>query len=93
MLSHTLDRIERVVAKGDFVVTLHADEELRADRLTGQELRSALLSGHIVERQLNEGSGESKFRIRGRTHFGAEVEVICRLSPRQKVIIITVYRI
>jgi hypothetical protein len=36
-------------------------------------------------------SAESKYRIRGRTLDGEEVEILVKLSPTGKVVIITVY--
>ncbi len=88
-----MERIRELVREGAFVITLHADSELRSDRLTGEELRSILLSGHIVERQEEHGTAEVKFRIQGRTRYGVGAEVICKIAADRRVIGITVYRI
>ena len=81
---------ERVRLK-QYVMTLHAEEEMNDDGLTIFDVERSILTGEILERQKNSASGEWKYRIRGETVAGREVEVIAKLSPTGKMVIITVY--
>ena len=48
-------------------------------------------TGEIIERQKDKVTAEWKYRIRGETIEGNEVEVIAKLSPTNKLVFITVY--
>jgi hypothetical protein len=50
-----------------------------------------ILTGEILERQRDRVTGESKYRIRGAAIDGAEVEVLAKISPTGKLVILTVY--
>ncbi|MGD0264265.1 MAG: hypothetical protein ABSD47_04805 [Candidatus Methylomirabilota bacterium] len=54
-------------------------------------MERGILSGKIVRRQRDEVTREWKYRIRGRTIDGIEVEVIAKLGPTGKLVILTVY--
>ena len=45
------------------------------------------------ERQRDELTGESKYRINGKTDDTIEVETIVKLGQTGKVVIITIYRV
>lgn len=72
-------------------MTLHAEEEMSEDGLTIFDVESGILTGEILERQKDRVTSERKYRIRGRTISGGKVEVIVKLSPTGKLVIITVY--
>jgi hypothetical protein len=59
--------------------------------LTIYDVERGILSGKIVRRQRDEVTREWKYRIRGRTIDGIEVEVIAKLGPTGKLVILTVY--
>lgn len=61
------------------------------DNLTIHDIEQGILTGEILERQKDRVTAESKYRIRGFTFDGGEVEIIPKLSPTGKVVIITVY--
>ena len=61
------------------------------DGLTIYDVERGILTGEILERQKDRVTGEWKYRIRGRTVDGREVEVIGKLSLTRKLAIITVY--
>jgi len=54
-------------------------------------LNLVYLTGKIVERQRDRETAELKYRINGQTLFGDKVEVITKVSPTGKLVIITVY--
>jgi hypothetical protein len=72
-------------------MTLHAEEEMNSDDLTIYDVESAILTGKIVERQRDRETAELKYRINGQTLSDDKVEVITKVSPTGKLVIITVY--
>ena len=72
-------------------MTYHARKEMNDDGLTIYDVESGILTGNIIERQRDRVTAEWKYRIRGETLIGDDIEVIAKLSPTSKLIIITVY--
>ena len=72
-------------------MTYHARKEMNDDGLTVYDVESGILTGSIIERQRDRVTAEWKYRIRGETLTGDDIEVIAKLSPTSKLIIITVY--
>ncbi|MBC8449342.1 MAG: DUF4258 domain-containing protein [Chloroflexi bacterium] len=79
------------VRQRQYVMTLHAEEEMNDDGLTVYDVESGILTGRIRKRQKNRVTTEWKYRINGETVGGDEVEVIAKMSPTGKLVIITVY--
>lgn len=61
------------------------------DDLTIYDVERGILTGEILERQKDRVPAEWKYRIRGETVEGGGVEVVAKLSPTGKLVIITVY--
>jgi hypothetical protein len=74
-----------------YVITLHAEEEMNDDDLTIYDVECGILTGEILERQKDRVTAEWKYRINGKTVDGSEVEVMAKLSPTGKLVIVTVY--
>ncbi|MDJ0690795.1 MAG: DUF4258 domain-containing protein [Xenococcaceae cyanobacterium MO_188.B32] len=91
MFDEILKQIREKIASYQYVMTIHAEEEMSEDGLAIYDIEQGILTGKILERQRDRVSAESKYRIRGRTLDGEEVEIIIKLSPTGKVVIITVY--
>jgi len=91
MFDRILKRMRDRIRSRRYVMTLHAEEEMDADGLTIYDVERGILSGKIVRRQRDEGTREWKYRIRGRTIDGIEVEVIAKLGPTGKLVVLTVY--
>ena len=79
------------IRKKQYIMTLHAEEEMNNDDLTIYDVESGILTGKIVERQRDRETAELKYRINGQTLSGDKVEVITKVSPTGKLVIITVY--
>jgi hypothetical protein len=79
------------ILQRQYVMTLHAEEEMDDDGLTIYDIERAVLTGRILERQKDADTAEWKYRLCGETVEGNEVEVVTRLSPTGKLVIITVY--
>lgn len=89
ILQQFRDRIRSL----DYVVTLHADEEMDDDGLTVFDLENAILTGEIVERQRDRLTREWKYIVNGQGLEGGTVGVVGRLSITGCLVIITVYRV
>jgi hypothetical protein len=86
-----LKRMRDKVRMRQYVMTLHAEEEMNDDDLTIYDVERGILTGEILERQKDKVTAEWKYRIGGETVEGSEVEVVAKLSPTGKLVIITVY--
>ena len=53
------DQIQEKIFQGEYVYTLHADIERKADDLTFYQIEEALLNGVIIEHYPDLGLGES----------------------------------
>jgi len=93
MFDKILQRIQEKVTSLQYVMTLHAEEEMNDDNLTIYDIEQSILTGEIMERQKDQVTAELKYRIRGTSEDGIEVEVIAKLSLMEKLVIITVYRV
>ena len=91
MFDEILRRMRQKISSRQYVMTLHAEEEMSEDGLTIYDIEQGFLTGEILERQRDRVTAESKYCIRGTTVDGGEVEIIAKLSPTGKVVIITVY--
>ncbi|MSQ06123.1 MAG: DUF4258 domain-containing protein [Dehalococcoidia bacterium] len=74
-----------------YVMTLHAAEELDEDGLTVFDVERAILIGEIQERQRDRVTAEWKYRVRGEAFDGSAVDVIAKISLMGKLVIITAY--
>lgn len=91
MFDYILKRMRDKIRAREYVMTLHAEEEMDDDGLTISDVERAILTGEIVERQKDRDTGEWKYPIHGKTVRGSEVVVVAKLSPAAKLVIITVY--
>jgi hypothetical protein len=72
-------------------MTQHARMEMNDDDLSIYDVEHSILTGRILERQKDEITAEWKYLIKGETFGSDKVEVIVKLSPTGKLVIITVY--
>jgi hypothetical protein len=93
MYDRVLKRMRDKIRSREYVVTLHAEEEMDFDGVTIFDVENCILSGKITERQKDVQTRESKYRLRGRTIAGRGIEVIGKLGPTGKLVIITAYLI
>jgi uncharacterized protein DUF4258 len=75
-----------------YVMTVHAWEELDSDGLSVFDVENAVLSGRIAERQTDQPWGDRKYVLRGRPLEGEDfVFVVAKLGPTGDLVILTVY--
>ena len=91
MFERILSRMREKVRERQYIMTLHAEEEMNEDGLTIYDVERGILTGQISERQKDKMTAEWKYLIRGQTVEGREIELIAKLSPTGKLVIITVY--
>jgi hypothetical protein len=88
-----LKQIREKVRQRQYVMTLHAEEEMSDDNLSIFDVERSLLTGEIVERQKDVVTGEWKYLVKGDTLAGDEMMTVAKISPTGKLVIITVYRL
>ena len=91
LFEHVLGTIRELVRSLQYIVTLHADEEMDEDDLSIFDVESALLTGEIKERQRDILTEEWKYRVVGVTIEGGKVNVVVKVGATGKLVIITVY--
>lgn len=80
------------VRRRQYVMTLHAEEEMDDDGLTIFDVESGILTGAIVERQLDPKSSERKYLVRGQSVDGSRIVVaVTKFGHTGKLVILTVY--
>lgn len=78
MYPRILKRLRDLILNSDYVVTVHAYDEIAADDLTIWDIESVFLTGEVLERQRDVKTSESKYRVRGASLSGDPVEVIAK---------------
>jgi hypothetical protein len=91
MFSRILTRMKAKVMTSPYVMTHHAVKETNEDDLTVYDVESCILTGKTTERRRDRDTKESKYRVRGKTIDGADIELIGKISSTDNLLIITVY--
>ena len=91
MFERTLKLMREKIRTRQYVITLHAEEEMNEDGLTIYDVERGILTGKIMERQKDRMTAEWKYRLNGKTLEDNAIEVISKISPTGKLVIITVY--
>ena len=91
MFENVRDKFRQNVRNLDYVMTLHAEEEMENDGLSIFDVEAAILTGDVIERQKDHDTSEWKYIVSGRSLDDETINVVGKLSPRGKLVIITVY--
>ncbi|KAA0223086.1 MAG: DUF4258 domain-containing protein [Phycisphaerae bacterium] len=83
--------MRELVRTSEYIVTVHAAEEIEADELTIFDVEHAVLTGEIIERQKDEQTGQWKYVIEGVDLGGEPLRVVGRISRAAKLVFITVF--
>ena len=89
----TISRIRDLVRTLNYVVSIHAADELHDDNLSILDLESIILTGRIVERQRDRHTRETKVLIRGIALDGSVAEAVAKAGLSGTLFVITVYRV
>lgn len=91
MYPRILGQIRALVRRGEYVLSIHAENEMADDGLADQDLETAILNGRIVRRE-RDRIGRPKYVIEGTALDGRGVTAVAQpFQTRQLVLIITAY--
>jgi hypothetical protein len=79
VFENVLRRMQEKVRTLEYVVTLHAEEEMNDDELSIFDVESGIMTGKIIERQRDRETGEWKYLISGRTLEDDPIVVMAKL--------------
>ena len=92
LFAKVLSQFKECIRENRYIVTLHGEEEIDEDELSIFDVERAVLTGVIIERQKDSEKGEWKYIIRGQAIDTSMIAIVTKLSPTNKMVIITVYR-
>jgi len=91
MFERILNRMREKIRTRQYVVTLHAEEEMDNDGLSIFDVERGILTGKIIERQKDHNTGEWNYLVEGQTVNDELIFIVTKLSITGKLVIITVY--
>ena len=92
MYERVLRQMREKIRTRQYVMTLHAEEEMSDDDLTIFDVERAILTSEVIERQGDHTTGEWKCLILGQSVHGDGVEIVAKVSVTGTLVIVTVYR-
>lgn len=93
MYQGVLAQIREKVRLRQYIMTLHAEEEMSDDDLSVFDIESCILTGEIIERQKDRETGEYKYLIEGDSAARVRIVVVVKISLTGKLVFITTYRV
>jgi hypothetical protein len=91
MYPRILQQIRTLVGQGEYVLSLHAENEMANDRFTEEDLEESILSGEIVRRE-RDRIGRPKYVMEGIALDGRGLTAVAQLfQTRQLVVMVTIY--
>jgi hypothetical protein len=91
MLEQIRDKMREKIRSLEYVMTIHAEEEMENDALSIFDVENGILTGEIIERQKDRETDEWKYLLAGKTLDDADIVVVAKLSLTDKLVIITIY--
>jgi hypothetical protein len=92
MYEQTLKEMREKVRTRQYIMTLHAEDEMEDDELSIFDIESVILTGEIVERQKDQQPDQWKYILSGSCLSGKVACVVGRISITGKLVIITVFQ-
>lgn len=92
MFERTLGRFRSLIRSGEYVLSIHALEEMAEDDVLTEDVEHVILTGSIVERQIDRATRERKYVFTGRSLAGDPVGLVAKIGAVGKAVVITVYR-
>jgi ribosomal protein L21E len=92
MSERVLIQLRSLIRKHHYIITSHALEEMSEDDILAEDIESAILTGKIIERQIDRATKERKYVLVGTDCSGESVHVVVKVGPMRKAVVITVYR-
>lgn len=92
MFERVLKQLRSLIRKRKYIITIHALDEMGEDDVLVEDIESAILTGEIIERQVDRATKERKYVLCGVDCSGESLNVVLKVGPTGKAIVITVYR-
>jgi len=91
MYPRVLDRIRALVRQGEYILSIHAENEMADERFTEQDLETAILNGRIARRE-RDRIGRAKYVIEGTALDRRGMTAVAQFfQTRQLIVIVTTY--
>ena len=91
MYPRILEQIRALVRRGEYVLSIHAENEMADDGLTEQDLEAAILNGRIARRE-RDRIGRAKYVIEGTALDRRGMTAVAQFfQTRQLIVIVTAY--
>lgn len=92
MYDRILKQMRDKIRSRQYVMTLHAEEEMDDDELSIFDVESGILTGAIIERQRDRAKQQWKYLVQGETLDGNRVIVVVgKFGYTDRLVILTVY--
>jgi hypothetical protein len=92
MFERELKRFRSLFRERNYIITIHALEEMGEDDILDEDIENVVLKGRIVERQRDRATKEHKYVLTGTGVAGESVGVVLKMGSAGKAVVITVYR-
>jgi len=92
MFERTLGRFRSLIRSGEYLLSIHALEEMAGDDVFTEDVENVILTGSIVERQINRATRERKYVFIGNDLAGNPIGLVAKIGAAGKALVITVYR-
>jgi hypothetical protein len=92
MFERMLSRFRSLIRSGEYLLSIHALEEMAEDDVLTEDVENVILTGGIVERQIDRATRERKYVFRGRDLTGDAIGVVAKIGAAGKAVVLTVYR-
>jgi len=91
MFDRIMKRMREKIRTRQYVMTIHAEEEMDDDGLSVFDVERCILTGEIIERQKDRVTNEWKYLVEGKSIVGNNLIVVTKLGPTGKLVVITLY--
>jgi len=92
MFERAFGRFCSLIRSGEYLLSIHALEEMAEDDVLTEDVENVILTGSTVERQIDQATRERKYVLLGRDPAGDPVGLIGKVGSAGKAEVITVYR-
>ena len=92
MYERELRKFRVLVREHRYILSVHALEEMGEDDLLNEDIEHVVLTGYIVERQLDRATKERKYVFSGTGCDGEKAGVVMKMGSTDKAVVITAYR-
>ena len=93
MYDRILKRMQEAIRNRQYIMTLHAEEEMDDDDFSIFDIEHIVFTGKIIDRQKDQITKDWKYLIEGESFSKCLAGVVAKLSITGKLVIITVFKI